>query len=133
MQLWLDSDSSSNFKTTAVQEWGGNCAAERVYHIPSNPQAPGKIQQYNSLLQTALQGKGISPLQSWGAEGLVDTEVQTHHSSPAENRLPQVQLGSKVWASRGNTRIEKKVTIFLQQSLKFRKEGVLTTWRPENA
>lgn len=57
MQLWLDSDSSSHFKTTAVQEWGEDCGAEQVYHIPSNPQASGKIQQYNGLLQTALQGK----------------------------------------------------------------------------
>lgn len=66
MQPWLDSDNSSRFKTTAVQEWREDCGAEHVFHIPSNPQASGKVEWYNGLLETALQGKGISPLRSWG-------------------------------------------------------------------
>lgn len=38
----LASVSSNNFQTTAVKEWGEDCGAERVYHIPSNPLASGK-------------------------------------------------------------------------------------------
>lgn len=33
-----------------------------MHRIPYNPQASGKVHQYNGLLKTVLQGKGTSSL-----------------------------------------------------------------------
>lgn len=129
MQPWLDSDSSSHFKTTAVQEWGEDCAAEWVYHIASNPQASGKVEWYNGLLETALQGNGVLPLWSWGEER-VNIKVGTHHNSPAENHILQFQLGDKAPASPGDIRIETQVRVYSPAAIEIPKEGVLIAWGP---
>lgn len=61
---------------------------------------------------------------------LVNIKVGTHHSGPAENHIPQVQLGNKVPARPEDTRTEPQVRVYPPAAMEIPKEGVLITWGP---
>lgn len=128
MQPWLGSDGSSHFKTTAVQEWGEYCGANQVCCIPSNPQASERWNDTVAYLK--LHSRKRESHLCEAERELGNRKVGTCHSSPAENHIPQVQLGDKVAASPGYTRIESWVQVYLPTATGIPKEGVLITWGP---
>lgn len=73
-----------------------------------------------------------SHLYEAGARGgeLVTIKVGTHHNNPAENHILQFQLGDKVPASPGDTRIETQVCVYPPAAIEIPKEGVLIAWGP---
>lgn len=117
--------SSNHFKTTAVEERGEDCGAERVYHIPSNPLASGKVDLYNVSLETALQEEGISTLRKLGGSQL--TKMQEPITAVLQKAIyPNFNWVTKYQPAPGTPELRHKVVSILLQQLKSLRKKSLT-------